>query len=290
MNTPSANANVETSKPVPACLAAAQEYLQRGWSPLAMCPADHAGVDAAHQRTCRSPGTVPLWPWTEYQQRLPTERVLSIYWNRNPLANVGIALGPVSGLLAVVFDGLTGEALPQRPESALPDTLEIAGPDGSRRLLYALPEHVALPGGSVALPDTNKAIVCLSTGNYVVAPPSRHPGGGNYAWRPGSSPQERNAAPAPQWLVDSLLAGNEPEQRTSSAAHGPLISDEGSIPYVIVLSQIQSVPARWLWPGWIPLGKLTVLDGDPGLGKSTLLLDLAARVTRGLPMPDAAPG
>jgi hypothetical protein len=33
-----------------------------------------------------------------------------------------------------------------------------------------------------------------------------------------------------------------------------------------------------------------VLDGDPGLGKSTLLLDLAARVSRGHPMPDGAPG
>jgi hypothetical protein len=41
----------------------------------------------------------------------------------------------------------------------------------------------------------------------------------------------------------------------------------------------------WLWAGRIPLGKLTILDGDPGLGKSVLTLDLAARVTRGLPMP-----
>jgi hypothetical protein len=44
-----------------------------------------------------------------------------------------------------------------------------------------------------------------------------------------------------------------------------------------------------LWRDRIPLGKLTVLDGDPGLGKSTLLLDLAARVTTGSPMPDGAP-
>src|SRR5262249_18575274 len=44
-------------------------------------------------------------------------------------------------------------------------------------------------------------------------------------------------------------------------------------------------PIHWIWPNWIPRGCLSVLDGDPGLGKSTLVLDLAARVTKGGPMP-----
>jgi hypothetical protein len=42
----------------------------------------------------------------------------------------------------------------------------------------------------------------------------------------------------------------------------------------------------WLWPGRIPLGKLTLLAGDPGLGKSLVTLDIAARVSRGAPWPD----
>ncbi|MEQ8789519.1 MAG: AAA family ATPase [Pirellulaceae bacterium] len=42
----------------------------------------------------------------------------------------------------------------------------------------------------------------------------------------------------------------------------------------------------WLWPGRIPLGKLTLLCGDPGLGKSCVTLDLAARVSRGDGWPD----
>src|SRR5262249_30457928 len=41
----------------------------------------------------------------------------------------------------------------------------------------------------------------------------------------------------------------------------------------------------WLWGNWIPKGALTLLDGDPGLGKSTMTLDLAARVSRGWRMP-----
>jgi hypothetical protein len=43
---------------------------------------------------------------------------------------------------------------------------------------------------------------------------------------------------------------------------------------------------EWLWPGRIALGKLTLLAGDPGLGKSFLTLDLAARVSRGDVWPD----
>jgi hypothetical protein len=51
---------------------------------------------------------------------------------------------------------------------------------------------------------------------------------------------------------------------------------------------IETKPLRWLWPGRIPLGKLTLFAGDPGLGKSFVTLDVAARVTRGDSWPDGA--
>lgn len=41
----------------------------------------------------------------------------------------------------------------------------------------------------------------------------------------------------------------------------------------------------WLWEGVVPIGKLTLLAGDPGVGKSLVTLDLAARVSRGGPFP-----
>ena len=43
--------------------------------------------------------------------------------------------------------------------------------------------------------------------------------------------------------------------------------------------EIETRPAGWLWPGWIPRGSLTLLVGDPGIGKSLLAADIAARVT-----------
>ncbi|MEX2091917.1 MAG: AAA family ATPase [Pirellulales bacterium] len=47
-------------------------------------------------------------------------------------------------------------------------------------------------------------------------------------------------------------------------------------------------PVDWLWPNRIAVGKVTLIAGDPGLGKSVLALDVAARVTRGGAFPEEA--
>ncbi len=52
------------------------------------------------------------------------------------------------------------------------------------------------------------------------------------------------------------------------------------------LSDVVEEELAWLWPGRIPLGKLTLLAGDPGLGKSFVTIDMAARVSTGMPWPD----
>ena len=56
------------------------------------------------------------------------------------------------------------------------------------------------------------------------------------------------------------------------------------------LSHIEPRAVNWLWPGRVPLGKVTLLVGDPGRGKSLITLDMAARVSRGAPWPDPASG
>src|SRR5215217_5599252 len=56
-----------------------------------------------------------------------------------------------------------------------------------------------------------------------------------------------------------------------------------------LLSEVEPEQVEWLWPGRLPLGKLAVLDGDPGLGKSAVTIDLAARVSAGLELPDGQP-
>lgn len=58
--------------------------------------------------------------------------------------------------------------------------------------------------------------------------------------------------------------------------------------YARTVASVKSERVSWLWPGRLALGKLTIVDGDPGLGKSTMTLDWAARISRGLPLPSDA--
>ncbi|GEM_PF-7083712 len=57
-------------------------------------------------------------------------------------------------------------------------------------------------------------------------------------------------------------------------------------------SNIPAKPLNWLWQNYIPRGKLSLFAGDPGSGKTSLLLDLAARLStadRLPPFPPAPP-
>jgi hypothetical protein len=59
----------------------------------------------------------------------------------------------------------------------------------------------------------------------------------------------------------------------------------------VPITDFESRPIEWLWEGRIPLGKLTIVDGDPDMGKSVITnADIAARVTTGKPMPDGSEG
>ena len=59
---------------------------------------------------------------------------------------------------------------------------------------------------------------------------------------------------------------------------------------LISLEDVAVEPVRWLWYPYIPLGKLTILHGDPGEGKTTLALWIAAACSRGLALPGGETG
>lgn len=51
-------------------------------------------------------------------------------------------------------------------------------------------------------------------------------------------------------------------------------------------SSVKESEIEWLWYPYIPYGKITIVEGDPGEGKSTFMLHVAALLTKGKPMPD----
>ena len=57
---------------------------------------------------------------------------------------------------------------------------------------------------------------------------------------------------------------------------------------VLRADRVREREVSWLWDGYLPLGKMAIVEGDPGDGKSVMTCDLAARFSTGAPLPDGS--
>jgi putative DNA primase/helicase len=104
-------------------------------------------------------------------------------------------------------------------------------------------------------------------------------------------------ASAHRWTPPVSPMGDiaEPEEASTAVETSPEpeavrpISSRPDRYGTVCLSDVQPEAVDWLWFGRLALGKLTLIDGDPGLGKSLLSLDSTARVTTGSAWPDGLP-
>lgn len=55
---------------------------------------------------------------------------------------------------------------------------------------------------------------------------------------------------------------------------------------IIAMSDIQAEEVKWIWYPYIPRGKVTIIQGDPGEGKTTYMLEVISLLTRGEPLPE----
>jgi hypothetical protein len=55
---------------------------------------------------------------------------------------------------------------------------------------------------------------------------------------------------------------------------------------LIRMSDVATEQVKWLWYPYIPFGKITMIQGDPGDGKTTAVLAIAAALTTGVPLPE----
>jgi putative DNA primase/helicase len=93
-----------------------------------------------------------------------------------------------------------------------------------------------------------------------------------------------------QWAITAdVLAEIDELVVRESAARDARGAGDGLQPRVKRLADVPPSYVEWLWPGRVALGAVTMLAGDPGVGKSFVTLDMAARVSRGSPWPEAGP-
>lgn len=219
----------------------ALHYLSLGWAVLPLCPPDHVGTGKAH-RGCGSPGKRPFFPdrppaasgeWKEYQDRLPTADEVRGWWKAHPRLNVGVALGPVSGIVAIDIDDDDGEVLLQDLSGGdLPHTWEYTTGKG-RRLVYRLPPDKTVRSVPFKRLGTEIEILRLmGRGGQIVLPPSAHPNGSVYRWKTLAGPDDMPAADVPEWMT----AVPVPDRTGPAPADGELIGEGGRNTYLTVLA------------------------------------------------------
>ncbi len=81
-----------------------------------------------------------------------------------------------------------------------------------------------------------------------------------------------------------------PHASINRLAHTENTTQQNIASYTTPLSEVATQQLTWLWEKRIPQGKITIVEGDPGMSKSLLAIDIIARVTTGRQMPDDTPG
>ena len=110
--------------------------------------------------------------------------------------------------------------------------------------------------------------------------------------------QSRSQPPLPEREVRSIASSivrYPPNARASNpkleSSSGAPSADGFDLDALICMADVKATAVDWLWQDRIPLGMLTILEGNPGTGKSFLTHALAAAISNGRPLPlqDARP-
>jgi Bifunctional DNA primase/polymerase, N-terminal len=186
------------------CLRAALTYAAMGWQVVPLnypIIGEDGTVSCSCQRgtDCASPGKHPWVKWRDAGGS--TDPGLISWWYRkHPLSNVGILTGPSrSGLFVIDIDpdhGGEGTITAVQTAHGPLDTLTAITGSGGRHLLFRYPDEGAKQGAG----DLGPGVDTRSDGGLIVAAPSLHASGRRYRWH------NWGVAPAdlPAWVADAL--------------------------------------------------------------------------------------
>ena len=149
----------------------------------------------------------PIYKWTEFQTKLPTEAQAKAMFAAHPKAMLAIITGELSRIMVVDCD--SPEAI-QQVEDALPDSFEpiiAVSPRGGRHYYFACSNGKWQTKSAVL-----KNIDIRANGGVIVAPPSKNETGGQYRWLTGLDFDKSRLQEMPESLC-KLLASAQVEHK-----------------------------------------------------------------------------
>ena len=166
-----------------------------------------------------------IFPCLPYDKRPATRRgfkdattdldTIRDWWRREPLFNVAVATGAISGFFAIDVDGLNAEAELRKLERELgefPSTVEVITARG-RHLYFKMPNSpVPSSAGKIAV-----GVDVRGDGGYVLVPHSIHPSGRLYAWSVDTS---STIATAPDWLLARVTTPRRTDDKSAAPSFG----------------------------------------------------------------------
>jgi hypothetical protein len=154
---------------------------------------------------------------TGWPERATTEpAMLQRWWRRSPGANLAVATGPGSGLLALDVDGPEGErtlAALERQHGSLPALYPMQWTGGGRggwQAFFSWPEGRQIGNSAGRL---GAKLDTRGHGGYALLPPSAT--AQRYRWAPDRDPRTLPPAPPPGWLLDLLDPPPPPAPRAA---------------------------------------------------------------------------